>query len=61
MSKEKKQKNWNKEGEKQVEKKEENENKKIDTTLGEDEIETSEQVRNLSGFVRYLFLAIAVI
>ncbi|CEI81375.1 ATP-binding protein [Oceanobacillus oncorhynchi subsp. incaldanensis] len=61
MSKEKKQKNWNKEGEKQVEKKEENENKKIDTTLGEDEIETSEQIRNLSGFVRYLFLAIAVI
>lgn len=61
MSKEKNQKNWNKEGEKQVDKKEEIENKKIDTTLGEDEIETSEQIRNLSGFVRYLFLTIAVI
>src|SRR5699024_10778924 len=51
-----------KEAEEQTEEKEKNaEDKKLDTTITEDDLASSSQIRDLSGIVRYLFMAIAVI
>ncbi|WP_164215848.1 TRAP transporter permease [Virgibacillus sp. YIM 98842] len=51
----------NKDVEKQEEHKNEIKNKKIDTAITEDDLGSSSQVRDLSGVVRNLFMAIAVI
>ncbi|MFS0750462.1 TRAP transporter permease [Oceanobacillus sp. 1P07AA] len=45
----------------QTEHTDEIENKKIDTRITEDELESSPQIRDLKGAFRYIFMAIAVI